>query len=156
MSINRRQWLKITAGMGAGLALDDLGVKQAITAKYFTLAKKYPNNFWVDLKVSDDGKKALKLASGDTLEWRPQSQTDKSFTVVVTTVAANHLKAREVKDPADDVGGTKTVVFSEAYDLTGVPAALVDIAHNPGNKLSSKKTATFVVDNGAWKLQSIN
>lgn len=26
MSINRRQWLKITAGMGAGLALTDLGV----------------------------------------------------------------------------------------------------------------------------------
>jgi len=47
-------------------------------------------------------------------------------------------------------------VFSEAVSLDGVPAALADIAHNPGNKLSTKKTATFVVDGGAWKLQSIN
>jgi len=47
-------------------------------------------------------------------------------------------------------------VYTEAVSLDGVPSALQDIAHNPGNKLSTKKTATFAVDTGAWKLQSIN
>jgi hypothetical protein len=47
-------------------------------------------------------------------------------------------------------------VFNEAVDLTGVPPALQDMAHNPGNRLSTKRTATFAVDGGAWKLQSIN
>jgi hypothetical protein len=36
-----------------------------------------------------------------------------------------------------------------------VPAPLQEIAHNPGNKLSGKKTATFSLDGGAWKLASI-
>ena len=76
--------------------------------------------------------------------------------VIVTAVATNHLKAKDVKDPQDDVGGTKTAVFTESVSLDGVPGPLQDIAHNPGNKLSTKKTATFVVDGGAWKLSSIN
>ena len=94
--------------------------------------------------------------TGDTIQWRPESPDDKNFSVVVTTVAKNHLKAHDVKDPQDEVGGTKSAVFNEAVDLTGVPPALQDMAHNPGNRLSTKRTATFAVDGGAWKLQSIN
>jgi hypothetical protein len=36
-----------------------------------------------------------------------------------------------------------------------VPEPLQRIAHNPGNKLSSLRQATFVLTNGAWTLQSI-
>jgi len=40
-------------------------------------------------------------------------------------------------------------------DLTGVPDVLQSIAHNPGNQLSTSRQAIFVLDNGAWKLQTI-
>jgi len=74
----------------------------------------------------------------------------------VVTLAANHLKAHDIKEIQDEVGGTKSAVFTESENLDGVPGPLQNIAHNPGNKLSSKKTATFALDGGAWKLQSIN
>jgi hypothetical protein len=41
-------------------------------------------------------------------------------------------------------------------NLDGVPDALQQIAHNPGNKLSSKRQAEFALDGGAWKLVSIH
>lgn len=139
------------------VTVDDTGMQQGFAAKYWTRTKQYPNKFWADFTLTDEGKKVIKLASGkDVIEWRPSSLTDKTFKVLVSTVATNHLKARDVKDPADEGSGSKTVVFSEVFDLTGVPSALADIAHNPGNKLATKHTATFVVDGGAWKLQSIN
>lgn len=143
--------------VGVSITVDDLGLRQGITAKLWTFTKVYPNKFWADYTLSSDGKKAVQLANGGSvIQWRPDSLADKSFKVVVTTAATNHLKAHEVKDPQDEVGGTKSTVFSEAESLDGVPESLQDIAHNPGNKLSTKRTATFVVDAGAWKLQSIN
>jgi hypothetical protein len=36
-----------------------------------------------------------------------------------------------------------------------VPAPLVNIAHNPGNRLSNKRQADFALENGGWKLHSI-
>jgi hypothetical protein len=145
-----------TPPVGANINVDDLGMRMGVTAKYWDRSKAYPNKFWADFTLSADGKKAIKLmGGGDTIQWRPESADDKSFSVVVQTVAANHLKARDVKDPVDEVGGTKSVVFTEAVNLDGVPSPLQDIAHNPGNKLSGKKTATFALDNGAWKLVSI-
>jgi len=55
-----------------------------------------------------------------------------------------------------DVGKTRTVIYTEGVDLTGVPDALVSIAHNPGNQLTTSRQADFVLDDaGAWKLQSI-
>ena len=78
------------------------------------------------------------------------------YDLLVTSVATNHLKAHDVKDPQDEVGGTKSSIYTEAVSLDGVPPALQDIAHNPGNKLSTKRTATFTLDGGAWKLTSIN
>jgi hypothetical protein len=143
--------------VGTDITVDDLGMRQGVTAKYWTGGKIYPNKFWADFTLTPEGKKALTLASGsDVIEWRPESPTDPKCSILVTTVAANHLKARDVKDPQDDVGGTKTAMFTEAVDLDGVPQPLQEIAHNPGNKLSSARTATFMVDGGAWKLQSIN
>jgi hypothetical protein len=144
-----------TPAVGANITVDDLGMRQGITAKYWDRTKVYPNKFWADFTLTADGKKAV-VVPGGVIQWRPTSQTDKTFSVVVTTVATNHLKARDVKDPQSDVGGTKSAEFTEAVSLDGVPGALQDIAHNPGNKLSYKKTATFALDGAAWKLQSIN
>jgi hypothetical protein len=142
---------------GVNINVNDLGMRQGVTAKYWDRSKAYPNKFWADFTLSADGKKAVKLAGGgDTIQWRPESLEDKNFSVVVTSVATNHLKAKDVKDPQDDVNSTKTVTFTEAVSLDGVPSALQDIARNPGNKLSTKRTATFAVDGGAWKLQAIN
>ncbi len=143
--------------VGAAITVDDLGMRQGATAKYWDRTKVYPNKYWADFVLTPEGKKAMTLAGGgDTIQWRPQSPDDKTFSVVVTTVATNHLKAKDVKDPQDEVGGTKSVVYTEAVSLDGAPSALADIAHNPGNKLSTKRTATFSLDGGAWKLESIN
>ena len=142
--------------VGANIAVSDLGMRMGATDKYWNRTIIYPNRFWADFKLTDEGKKALKLQDGsDVIKWRPDSADDKGYTIVVVTVAASHLKAREVQDPQDDVGGTKTAVYSEAVNLDDVPSPLQDIAHNPGNKLSSKKTATFALDGGAWKLAGI-
>ena len=90
------------------------------------------------------------------IEWHADSLDDKNYAVVVTAVATNHLKARDVNDPQDEVGGTRSAVYSESVSLEGVPAPLEDMAHDPGNKLSTKRTATFALEAGAWKLESIN
>jgi hypothetical protein len=143
--------------VGAAITVGDLGMQQGVTAKYWDRSKAYPNHYWADFKLTPEGKKAVALAGGgDVIEWRPDSPDDKKFSVVVTAVATNHLKARNVQDPQDVVGGTKTAIFNEAVSLDGVPTPLQEIAHDPGNRLSAKKTATFVLDGGAWKLQSVN
>lgn len=137
--------------------VNDLGMQQGFTAKYWVRSKQYPNKYWADFTLTDDGKKVIKLQNGGSvIEWRPASLDDKTYFVLVNSAAANHLKAKDLHDPQDETDGSKTVVFNEAADMTGVPAPLQDIAHNPGNKLSTKRTATFVVDGGAWKLQSIH
>jgi hypothetical protein len=139
------------------ITVDKQGMGQGISAKFWTLTKIYPNKYYADYTLTADGKKAIKLsAGGDTIQWRPESAEDTKFTVVLTTTVANHLKAKEIKEITDEVGGTKGAIFTEAVVLDGVPDGLQSIAHNPGNKLSTKKQASFVVDGGAWKLQSIN
>lgn len=142
--------------VGVAIKVDDLAMRQGVTAKYWDRAKAYPNKYWADFKLSAEGKKAIKLANGgDTIEWRPDSPEDKNFSITVMSVAVNHLKARDVKDPQTETDGTRTVVFNEVVGLDGVPAPLAEIAHNPGQKLSTKRTATFSLDNGAWKVDSI-
>jgi hypothetical protein len=143
--------------LGAAITVDDLGMREGVTAKYWDRSKAYPNNYWADFKLTADGKKVVTLTGGgDEIQWRPESMDDKSFSVVVTTVAANHLKAKNVGEPQDEVGGTKSAVYTEVVSLDGVPSPLQDIAHNRGNKLSTKRTATFALDGGAWKLESVN
>ncbi len=139
------------------IVVGDDGMAQGGVAKYWLITKKYQNPLWADFTLTPDGKKVVALANGsDKIEWRPATAKDPNYFQTVQSVATAHLKARDVKEPQDEVGGTKSVIFSEAVDVTVLPSALQDIAHNPGNKLSNTRTATFAVDNGAWKLQSVN
>jgi hypothetical protein len=145
-----------TPAVGANIIVNNDGMVQGATAKYWGRTTIYPNKYWADFTLTPEGKKVVKQTSGgDVIKWRPESPTDKNYSVVLVTVAANHLKAHDIKD-IQDVGKTKTVTFTEAVDLTGVPDPLVAIAHNPGNQLSTSRQADFVLDGGAWKLDSIN
>jgi len=149
-----------TAPVGVNILVDDSGMRQGATAKLWDRTKVYPNKLWADFKLTPDGKKAVVLpGGGDTIEWRPASLDDKTYTIVVTTVAANHLKAREMGDLQDEMlpgaDTAKAGPYVEAVNLTGVPQVLQDIAHNPGNKLSSKKQADFALVNGSWQLKQI-
>ena len=144
-----------TPATGATIMVNNQGMLDGITAKYWTRTTIYPNKIWADFTLTADGKKAIKLSNGgDVIQWRPETADDKQYALVVTTVAANHLKAHDLAAVQDDPGG-KGVSFTESVDLTGVPAPLQNIAHNPGNKLSTKRQAEFVLADGAWKLQSI-
>lgn len=144
-----------TPPVGANISLSDLGMIQGAAAKLWSRTIIYPNKVWADFTLTPDGKKAIALTGGgNVIQWRPENADDKNYSLIVTTVAANHLKAHDVTNIQDDPTG-KGASFTESVDLTGVPAALQDIAHNPGNKLSTKRQAEFVLDGGAWKLQSI-
>jgi hypothetical protein len=146
-----------TPAVAANITVDDLGIQQGFTAKYWERTKVYPNKYWADFTLTPEGKKALKLpGGGDVIQWRPENASDAHFSVIVVTAVANHLKAHDMTDLQDETGGAKAADFIEGVSLDGVPDALQQIAHNPGNKLSSKRTADFVLDGGAWKLQSIN
>lgn len=139
---------------GISITVDELGLKQGITANLWKLTKVYPNNRWADYTLTDAGKKALKLQTGgEVIQWRPE--LGGSFSFVVTSVATNHLRARDLKEIQDEVGGSKGVEFSESVNLDGVPDALQEMAHHPGNKLSGKHQADFTLEGGAWKLKSI-
>lgn len=138
------------------IAVDNLGMEEGVTAKYWVGERRYPNGYWGDFKVTPDGKKVLTLVNGgDEIQWRPESPTDPQYAVSVNTVATTHLKARDINDLVDTGSGTKTAVYTEDVVLTGVPGPLQGIAHNPGNQLSTQRTATFALSNGAWTLQSI-
>jgi len=149
-----------TPAVGANITVDDLGMRQGAASKLWERTTIYPNKFWADFKLTPEGKKAVKLQDGsDTIKWRPDSLTDTHFSVIVVSVAANHLKAHDVADPQDEVvpgvSTAKGASFTEAVNLDGVPDSLQQIAHNPGNKLSTKRQADFSLENGAWVLHSI-
>jgi hypothetical protein len=144
-----------TPAVPANITVNDTGMGQGVTAKYWLGTKRYPNGYWADFTLTPDGKKVLTLASGgDVIQWRPDSPSDPHASVIVMPVVANHLKARDVGE-IQSVGDTRTALFTEDINLDGVPQPLQDIAHNPGNKLSSSRQSTFVLTNGAWTLQSI-
>ena len=137
------------------IAVPDRGMQQAVTAGYVTGLKKYPNGYWADFKVTPAGAKAFTvLGGGDLIQWRPAQLVDPHYAVTVTSVAETHLKARDLGD-ITDLGANKTVTYSEDVNLSALPTDLQTIAHNPGNKLSTKRTATFALVNGAWAVQSI-
>lgn len=147
-------------GVGVNILVDDPGMMQGAKAKLWDRTKVYPNKLWADFKLTPEGKKAVTLPSGgDTIEWRPASLDDKNYSVVVTTVAANHPKAKDMGDLQDEMlPGADTAragKYTEVVNLTGVPDVLQDIAHHPGNKLSSRKQADFALVNGSWQLKSI-
>lgn len=139
------------------IAVDDLGMREGVTANYWEGIKRYPNGYWGDFKLTPEGKKVLSLVGGgDVIQWRPNSPQDSGYVIGILTVAANHLKARDLGDIQNQEGGSKMVDFTEHVDMTGVPTALQGIASNPGNRLSTPRTAIFILDNGAWTLQSID
>lgn len=141
------------------IAVNDRGMQQGVHANLWGRVKAFPNGYWADFKLTPEGAKAVKLAGGgDTMQWRPDGPTTDpkyaSYAVVVTPVASCKLKAHSVGD-VDTVGDLRTVKFTENVDLSSLPSGLQEVAQNPGNKLSTSRTATFALDNGAWKLQSI-
>jgi hypothetical protein len=149
-----------TPAVGVNIAVDQLGLGEGVAAKYWERGVLYPNRYWADFKLTPDGKKAVKLPNGgDVLQWRPENAADKRYSVLVVTVAANHLKAQDLKEIENEtvagVSTAKGVMFSEVANLDGVPGPLAGIAHNPGNKLSAKRHAIFSFEDGAWKLHSI-
>ncbi|MGA9668927.1 MAG: hypothetical protein WBQ94_06945 [Terracidiphilus sp.] len=149
-----------TAPVGASIMVNDLGMQQGITAKYWMRTKVYPNRYWADFTLTDDGKKIIKLpVGGDVIQWRPDSGTDTHYSIIVVTVAANHLRAHDINNIQDEtvpgVDAAKGANYTEGVNLDGVPGPLQDIAHNPGNKLSTKRHADFSLEGGAWKLHSI-
>jgi len=136
------------------ITIDEVGLRQGAPS-YWTMTKLYPNKYWADFQLTPEGKKVVKLpAGGDTFQWRPEGPTDKKFTLMISTVATTHLKARDLQELQDEPGG-KSVIYSESVGLEGVPDALANMAHNASNKLASKHTADFIIEGGAWKLKSI-
>jgi hypothetical protein len=138
------------------ISVDDRGMQQGVTAKYWAGTRRYPNGYWGDFKLTDDGKKVIKLPKGgDVIEWRPDSPTDPNYAVVVEPLTVSHMKARSLGD-IQNVGDSRTVTYMQDVDLSGLPAPLQAIAHGAVNKLSSQHQATFVLTNGAWTLKSID
>jgi len=149
-----------TAPAGANIVVNDLGMRQGATAKYWTRTKVYPNKYWADFTLTDDGKKALKLPDGsNVIQWRPDNPRDTKFSVTVISVVANHLKAHDVNNIQDETlagaDAAKGASYTEGVNLDGVPGPLQDIAHNPGNRLSRKRHADFSLEGGSWKLHDI-
>lgn len=145
-----------TPAAGATIVVNNQGMLDGITAKYWTRTTIYPNRIWADFTLTPDGEKVVKLQDGGkVIKWRPQTGTDQNYSITVQTVAANHLKAHDLQNLQDEAGGAKGADFTESVDLTGVPDALQSIAHNQGNQLSTKRHADFAYADGAWKLQSV-
>jgi hypothetical protein len=148
------------APVGVNILVNDPGMMQGISGKLWQRTRTYPNKYWADFTLTADGKKAVKLPTGkDVIEWRPGGLDDKNYAYMVTTLAANHLKAHDIGELQDEmVPGADTAKgasFTEGVNLTGVPDVLQEIAHNPGNRLSTKRQADFTLEGGTWKLHSI-
>ena len=88
-----------TAPVGVNILVNDSGMLQGATAKLRDRTKVFPNKLWADFKLTPEGKKAVVLpGGGDTIEWRPANLEDKNYSIVVTTVAANHLRGKDMGD----------------------------------------------------------
>lgn len=145
---------------GISIEVDNDGMVQGALAKYWNRTTIYPNKYWADFKLTDEGKKLVKLpAGGDKIEWRPSGLADKNYTYRIVTVQQNHFKAREVGDISDEmtagVDTAKGANFIEGVDLTGVPDTLQQMLRGPNNKLSARRHAVFALVNGAWTVHSI-
>lgn len=145
---------------GISIQVNNDGMVQGALAKYWSRTTIYPNKYWADFKLTDAGKKVVKLPSGgDKIEWRPNGPDDKNYTYRMVTVQENHLKARDLGPISDEmdpaVETAKGAGFTEGVDMTGVPDVLQQMAHTPGNRLSAKRHAVFALVNGAWTVHSI-
>jgi hypothetical protein len=143
---------------GVTIVVDKVGLQKGLTAGYWKLTKVYPNQRWADYTLTAEGKKVLKLSNGgDVIQWRPEQDGESHFLIVTT--AANTMRAKVASDPQDeilpDVKSAKSVAYTESVNMDGVPQPLQDMAHSPGNRLSSKKQADLAYENGAWKVHGI-
>ena len=142
--------------VGLPVIVGDNGMRDGVSAGYWVGKGRYPNGYWADFTITPAGAKVLKLAAGgDTIQWRPDSPTDKTFAITMTTVQTTHPKARDITD-VTDLGDGKTADYTEAKDLSALPPTLQGIVRNPPNVLSQVKHANFALVNGAWTLASIN
>jgi hypothetical protein len=147
--------LDSTPAVATDIIVNDLGMGEGVAAGYWVGKGRYPNGYWADFTATPAGLKLFKLSTpGDTIQWRPDGPSDKNFAITITTLAANHPKARDLTD-LQDTGDSKTADFTQVVNLDGVPDKLQGIAHNPPNKLTSLHHATFSLANGAWQLASI-
>jgi hypothetical protein len=141
---------------GITITVDKMGLQQGLTAGYWKLTKIYPKqDGWADYTLTPDGKKVLKLSGGgDVVEWRPGP--DGEFHFLIVTAAASTMRAKEVQDPQDEVlpgaSSAKSVAYTESVNMDGIPKPLQDMAHNPGNRLSSKRQADLAYDGGTWNV----
>ncbi len=142
-------------GSAFQIMIDDSGMQLGVQAKYWTGVKRYPNGYWGDFKLTPDGAKVVKLASGgDMIQWRPDPPSDPNYMIAMVTVAPVRHSPRNVGD-VQTLTDKRTVRFSEDVDLSSLPAPLRSIAQNPGNQLSTDRMATFALVNGAWTLESV-
>jgi hypothetical protein len=142
------------------LVVDDLGMRQGATGKLWDRTKIYPNKFWADFKLTDEGKKVVKLTnSGDVIEWRPASDQDTNYSVTMSIVPVSHLQAHNLENLQDEmidgIGTAKGADYSEVVDLSGMPEPIQQIGRNPGNRLSARRHADFSLENGTWTLHAI-
>lgn len=138
--------------------VDRTGLKQGLNAHLWKLTKVYPSQRWADYTLTPEGKAVLDLnGGGDVILWRPDDNGDAHF--FVTTLAATHPRVLQVSEPQEDVVAevhtAKSAYFVEGVNFEGVPQPIQDIAHNPGNTLSTRREADFSLENGAWKVHSI-
>ena len=116
-----------TPAVGTDILVNDLGMRQGITAKYWKRTTIYPNKFWADFTLTPDGKKAVKLPDGgDVIQWRPESLNDTGYTYNGRDdYGGQSSQSADIGDLQDEVlpGVTtaKGAQFTEAVDLTGVP-----------------------------------
>jgi len=137
------------------ITVDDRGMQLGVHANYWLGSKRYPNGYWGDFTLTPEGKKAVKLPNGgDVIQWRPERPGDVHYAVVVASLAETHLKARDVGE-IQNLGDNKTATFVEDVNLAGLPDALQNIAHQPGNKLSTQRVATFALAGDKWTVKSI-
>lgn len=143
--------------VSAVIFVNDDGMKAGVVAKYWDRSKAYSNKYWADFKLTDAGKKVIKLPDGgDTIAWHPESATDTKYVITLSPVVANHLKAASASDPQNGVNAqTETVIYDEVASLQGAPPPVQEMARDSHTKVSTQRTATFVLENGEWKLQSI-
>jgi hypothetical protein len=147
------------APAGVTISVDKMGLQQGLTAGYWKLTKIYPKQEgWADYTLTPEGKKVLKQAGGgDVIEWRPGPDGEFHFLIVTNT--ANTMRAKDVQDPQDEVlpgvSAARSVTYTEDVNLDGVPQPLQNMAHNPGNKLSSKRQADMAYDGMTWKVHGI-
>lgn len=149
-----------TAAAPLTFKVDQTALADGVKAKYWEISKRYPNDLWADFKLTDEGKKLVKLPDGkDVFEWR-QDPSGK-FQFEMTTVTPLKFKARDVREIRKEVvpgvkGPGRVVVFMEAHDLSPLPNDLQNIIlENANNQIAEKRQADMDFENGAWAFHDI-